>query len=75
MKGTAYYPKSHMMCPTSWRPRVREWAPMVDNGPASLLDIDDVNTDRSRKMNSEVYGVIPSAYGQPNATKLIGQFS
>jgi len=36
------------------------------------LSIDDVTADKSRRMNSEVFGDILSAHIQPNAPELIG---
>ena len=49
--------------------RVWAWACIDVNGMDSLLFIDDLTTDISIGMNSEVYRDILSAHIQPNAKK------
>lgn len=51
---------------------VRAWACMAAYGIGSVMVIDGVISDRSRRMNSGVFRTIPSAQIQLNAGKLIG---
>ncbi len=46
---------------------------MAASGAGSLVFIDDVNADKSSRMNSEVFRTILSAHIQPNASELIGR--
>ncbi len=46
---------------------------MAASGAGSLVFIDDVNADKSSRMNSEVFRAILSAHIQPNASELIGR--
>ena len=49
------------------------WACMASKGTGSLVFIDDITTDKSSRMNSEVYRDILSAQIQPNAAEIIGR--
>uniref|UniRef100_A0A8C5P8K5 Transposase n=1 Tax=Leptobrachium leishanense TaxID=445787 RepID=A0A8C5P8K5_9ANUR len=71
-KGTAHDPK-HTTSPVKHGGgSVMAWACMAANGTGSLVFIDDV-TDKSSRMNSEVFRAILSAHIQPNAAELIGR--
>jgi len=52
---------------------VTAWACMAAKETGSLVFIDDVTADKSRRMNSEVFRAILSAHIQPNASELIGR--
>ena len=49
------------------------WANMAASETGSLIFIDDVTSDCSSRINSEVYRNILSAYVQENASTLIGR--
>ncbi len=59
--------------PHQWSMVVVAWACMAASGTGSLVFIDDVTTDKSSRMNSEVFRAILSAHFQPNASELIGR--
>ncbi len=59
--------------PHQWSMVVVAWACMAASGTGSLVFIDDVTTDKSSRMNSEVFRAILSAHIQPNASELIGR--
>ncbi len=59
--------------PHQWSMVVVAWACVAASGTGSLVFIDDVTTDKSSRMNSEVFQAILSAHIQPNASELIGR--
>uniref|UniRef100_A0A8C5MV28 Transposase Tc1-like domain-containing protein n=1 Tax=Leptobrachium leishanense TaxID=445787 RepID=A0A8C5MV28_9ANUR len=72
-KGTAHDPKHTTSSVKHGGGSVMAWACMAANGTGSLVVIDDVTADKSRRMNSEVFRAILSAHIQPNAAELIGR--
>lgn len=72
-RGTAHDPKHTTSSVKHGGGSVMAWACMAASGTGSLVFIDDVTQDRSRRMNSEVFRDILCAQIQPNAAKLIGR--
>uniref|UniRef100_A0A8C5R1Q5 Transposase n=1 Tax=Leptobrachium leishanense TaxID=445787 RepID=A0A8C5R1Q5_9ANUR len=72
-KGTAHDPKHTTSSVKHGGGSVMVWACMAANGTGSLVFIDDVTADKSRRLNSEVFRAILSAHIQPNAAELIGR--
>lgn len=72
-KGTAHDPKHTTSSVKHGGGSVMAWACMASKGTGSLVFIDDITTDKSSRMNSEVYRNILSAQIQPNAAELIGR--
>uniref|UniRef100_A0A8C5Q1T4 Transposase n=1 Tax=Leptobrachium leishanense TaxID=445787 RepID=A0A8C5Q1T4_9ANUR len=70
-KGTAHDPKHTTSSVKHGGGSVMAWACMAANGTGSLVFIDV--TDKSSRMNSEVFQAILSAHIQPNAAELIGR--
>lgn len=72
-KGTAHDPKHTTSSVKHGGGSVMAWACMASKGTGSLVFIDDITTDKSSRMNSQVCRNILSAQIQPNAAELIGR--
>ena len=68
----AHNPKHSSSCDKHGGGSVMAWACMAATGTGTLIFIDDVTSDGSCAMDSEVYRNILSAHVPVNASELIG---